>query len=496
MSNQNFISNVKSVIDLDLRALAILRISLSIVLFADLFIRITDLKAFYTDEGVLPLSVLFQHLWNHSYFSFFTATNNYYLQALIFVIYFSCLFCLLIGYKTRLFTILTWLFLASLQSRNPLIVQGGDHFIRLLVFWAIFLPWGYLYSVDSYKNIALKRSFSFRSAATLAYICQIVFLYVFSALLKTSPEWNTDFTALYYALSLDQMITPLGEWIYPNFQFLKFLTAMVYYIELIVPFLLFIPFYNAWFRMFVIVIIVIMQINIYLTMNVGLFSITSIVAMIGLIPTYFIDLCVNKYNYFIHNLKADVNRFMLRFTNPTVNETIAPPKRRLFTQLFVFCALLYALGWNLNTIGKKVIPDDMVWIGNLLRLHQHWSMFAPAVYKEDGWIILEATTTEGKKLDLMNGETINYKKPARVADLIKNDRWRKYIENIVSINYAHLRPYYCNFLLNEWNDHNSEISYVKELKIIYMLENTLPDYEIAQPEPLLICTCTSAPEQN
>jgi hypothetical protein len=483
------VENLRSVIELDLRAIAILRIFISLVLFADIIIRISDLTAFYTDRGVLPLEVLFRHLWDHSYFSIFTSSNNYYIQLIAFLAYTICVFCLLVGYKTRVFTILTWFFLASLHSRNPLILQGGDHFIRLIVFWAIFLPWGYLYSIDSYKNIAIKRSYTFRSMAGFAFICQIAFLYLFSALLKDSPEWHTDFTALYYALSLDQMITPIGKFIHPYYELLRVLTAVVYYIELIIPFILFIPFYNAWFRMGSILIIVVMQINIYMTMNVGLFSVTSIVAMIGLIPTYFMNSWAKKFSYSIHRWRTGVNRFMLRFANPTVNESIPPPRTNFFAEVFVFFAIVYALGWNLNTIGKKVIPDNMVWIGNFFRLHQYWSMFAPAVYKEDGWFIFLGTTSDGKEIDLIHGGPITYEKPERVADQYKNDRWRKYLENILIVENSHLRPYHCRFLLNEWNNSITEKDSIFHLKIIYMMERTLPNYQTEAPSPIDICTC-------
>ena len=47
------------------------------------------------------------------------------------------------------------------------------------------------------------------SLAGFAYVCQVFYVYFFSALLKSSPEWNGDFTALYYALSLEHIVTPL-----------------------------------------------------------------------------------------------------------------------------------------------------------------------------------------------------------------------------------------------------------------------------------------------
>lgn len=55
---------------------------------------------------------------------------------------------------------------------------------------------------------------SFHSAATIAYVAQISFLYVFAAILKTGSEWRSEFTATYFALSLDQFTTFIGDWLY------------------------------------------------------------------------------------------------------------------------------------------------------------------------------------------------------------------------------------------------------------------------------------------
>jgi hypothetical protein len=72
-------------------------------------------------------------------------------------------------------------------------------------------------------------------------------------------------------------------------------------------------------------------------------------------------------------------------------------------------------------------------------------MFAPAVFKDDGWYILEGTTTTGKVIDLNHGGApVTYQKPASVVSLFKNDRWRKYSENYLFVNNSWMRPYYCS----------------------------------------------------
>src|SRR5207342_1437647 len=105
------------------------------------------LEAHYANSGVLPLSVLFEHNWNPYFFSFHTASGLWHVQALYFLLAAIFAGCILLGYKTRLTTLLSWVFLLSLQNRNPLILQGGDDLLRMLLFWGIFLPWHKYYSL-------------------------------------------------------------------------------------------------------------------------------------------------------------------------------------------------------------------------------------------------------------------------------------------------------------------------------------------------------------
>ena len=493
MRDNFFAQNVRSIFRLDLRALALLRIFLSLILLTDLVFRYADLKAFYTGLGVLPVEALFRFHWNPFYFSLLTTSDNYYVQSVLFLFNFMCILCLLVGYRTKLFTVVVWVFLISIHNRTPLVMQAGDHLLRMLVFWAIFLPWGYLLSVDAHRQNATRKTYTFESFAGLAYLCQIVFLYYFSALLKSSEEWRSEFTAIYYALSIDQIVRPIGEWMYPHYELLKAMTAGVYYVELILPLLLFIPFYHAWFRMFVIVGTVLLQLGIFATLNAGLFTATSIVMMVGLLPSPVLDriwpIVSTRVAPPIEGLVGSVFRLikLRRYKNR------GNPRPRLASEIIVGLSLLYVLGWNMGTVGRKVIPDSLLWIGYLFKLEQHWAMFAPTVFKNDGWFIYQGTTEEGREIDLLrNGLPVDYHKPVRVADLVKNDRWRKYGENIIMKSNSPVRPYLCNYILNEWN-----VAYpyqrIHQLKIIYMHEETLPDYRTAAIERWELCECGEVP---
>lgn len=490
-----FTKHLKQVFTLDLRALALMRIGLSLVLLTDLFLRVFDLKEYYTDAGVLPLEALFRFLWNPHYFSFYTISGSGYIITFLFLVNALCLFCLLLGYRTRLFTLLSWILLLSLHNRNPLILQGGDDFVRMILFWAIFLPWGYRYSIDAYKSQQVNNDNRFESVACVAYIAQVAFLYYFSALLKSSPEWTTDFTAIYYALSLDQMVTPIGKFIYPHYDLLKALTAIVYHIEFILPFFLFIPFFNAWFRMVFIVIIGGMHLNIYLTLNVGLFSAISTITLLGLIPTHFMDKAAAAFPIFINKIKLQANKLVARAFRFSTSAPMPSLKTSLFSEVFVLGILTYVLLFNMSTIGKAKLPNSVQWAGHLLRLNQRWGMFAPSVYKFDGWFILSGTTADGEKIDLLRkGERVTYDKPGVVTDIVRSDRWRKYSENILLVRNSHFRAYYCNYLLKHWNQKHKN-NHINSLEIIYMKEISLPDYKLSTPEKEVICTCAD-PEKE
>ena len=107
-----------------------------------------------------------------------------------------------------------------------------------------------------------------------------------------------------------------------------------------------------------------------------------------------------------------------------------------------------------------------------LRLNQSWGMFAPTVFREDGWLVLEAHMNDGTVVDLnLPNEKISFDKPAYVLSRFKNDRWRKYTEQIFVTPNAFLRPYYVSYLKENYNKH-SEGKKVESINVYYMLERT------------------------
>lgn len=484
----------------DLRALSLLRIGLGALLLIDLYTRATDLEAHYANSGTLPLPVLFEHAWNPFFFSFHTSSGLWQIQALYFALAAIFALSLLLGFKTRLATILSWAFLVSIQNRNPMILQGGDDLVRMLLFWGIFLPWGSHYSLDSRQKDLQESKTTYFSAATVALVLQIFLVYFCTALLKYAPEWRLEGTAIYYALSLDQILLPGGKLLYPFYEQLKYMTFGVYYTELLLPFLLLVPFYNPVFRMVVIAGLTALHIGISVTLFVGLFYLINLVSLLGLIPARQMDWIEQKLlppvSGFCNRAIAFCNRQALPFSvQGNLGMSCHPKHLNHFNYLregLVSIILVYTIWWNLDNTPQKPIqmPENVRWLGYWLRVDQHWGMFSPAVFKDDGWFILEGRTTAGKMKDLnRNGIDLTYEKPEAVVSLFKNDRWRKYSENYLFVNSSWMRPYYCNYLMRVWNENAVPGEQVKRIDVVYMKEVTLDHYKTAPVKREVLCSC-------
>lgn len=480
---ENKISNqLKSIFTLDIRSLSIMRIGIGLTLLLDLIIRSKDLTAHYTDNGVLPQELLFRSYWNEFHFSFFTITGNAYMQMLLFLLYGVCILVLIAGYRTRIFTILCWLFLISFHNRNPLVHQGGDDLLRLILFWGIFLPWGNYFSIDYIiKKNDHNPNYVF-SLAVAGYIFQIFAVYFFSAVLKSSPEWRSEFTALYYALSFDQIVLPISKWIYQFPGLLKILTATVFYLELYAPFLLFLPIFIKSSRTLFFLVIGGLHIGIALTLNVGLFPLISIISMIGILPFENINLVFKKIT---RNKTFRLKQVFLPGEYDGTMESSLP------VSLIAAFSLFYMLLWNLYSAGSFEYFEKprYNWIGHTFRLDQHWGMFAPGVFKDDGYFIFQGKTESGKEIDILrDGKDIEYKRLEGATGVFKEDRWRKYSENLLFIHNAGIRPYYCNFLMKNWNnDHHDQK--IEKLNIIYVKQRSMPDYQTAPETRDVLCDC-------
>ena len=281
---------VAEVFGADLRSLATLRVVLALLVISDIVNRAGDLSAHYADEGVMPRSVLLEEVLNPWAFSVNLMNGTPTFQALVFGATALAAVGMLVGYRTRLMTFVAWALLLSIQHRNPLVLGSGEVLLHLLLFWSMFLPLGAHWSVDRALGAAPSRSsMRFLSFGTVALFMQICFMYWFTALLKQGVEWREDGTALYYALSLDQLSTPMGVFLRQFPELLQAMTFGTLLLEAFGPFLLFCPVLTGPVRTATVAAFMSLHYGIWMTMDIGIFPWLSAFCMVCFLPGWFWD---------------------------------------------------------------------------------------------------------------------------------------------------------------------------------------------------------------
>jgi predicted DCC family thiol-disulfide oxidoreductase YuxK len=288
----------RAYLTIDGRSLALCRIVLATVLIVDLLRRVRWIRDFYSNAGLLPNHTM---LWRPPLprlFSVFFMASNADEAALGFVIAFACFFCLLIGWRTRLFHLLSFVMTTSLHNRILVAENWGAVTLGTLMVWTAFLPLGRRFSVDEVlaslragrdegpADLAAGRlpepdRRPAVSLAVLAILLQLAVIYAFNFVHKSGVTWQTG-TAIHYTLFQERIVTWLGVWTREHMPFAvtRSLTYGTLAIEGSAPFLILTPFFWRQTRVLAIVLLTALHTGIALMVNLGVFS----AAMIAYYP--------------------------------------------------------------------------------------------------------------------------------------------------------------------------------------------------------------------
>jgi hypothetical protein len=449
-----------------------MRITTAVLVLIDLLVRSSDLKAHYSDEGLWPSALIYNFGWSPGYWSLHALNGSYTWQVLLFLLHTGFAVGLLVGYRTRLFSLLTWLLMISLHNRNMFVLQAGDDLIRLLLLWGVFLPWNAYYSFDAMHKRGKPRQ---NTLANIGYLLLIASVYFFSANHKNSPQWHEEGSAVYYALSLEQLRLPLGDWLYQFPTLLKVITWLVLRIEyLIAPLVLF-PSRTGISRFIAFVLLLVLHLGIGFTLYVGLFFVICIATISGLLPSFVMD--------HLGRVIKPVSDNSRHRPLPTIRQAISS----------TFCTALIVVSLLINLSTTSWFPyelrDEFAYPSNALRLNQYWGMFSPGVLQKDGWFVLHGQDSLGRQWDIRRNEDhVDYSKPESIVSMYKNDRWRKLAENMQNDRYSFLRPLYCRYMLRNWNEDHPE-KQLSSLSVYFMEKMNLPDYHSTEPHQTLHCVC-------
>ena len=376
---------------IDLRSLALFRVSFALVMLVDLIRRAADLTSMYAHGGALPLSAVHDYYGEIWKWSFHLWNDAWGYQALLFGLAGCCGLALLVGYRTRQATCLAWILTCSLNTRAPLLVNGGDVLLCMGLFWGMFLPLGARFSIDARRQPQrLAGPGDTLSIASAGILLQIAMMYVFTGLWKLNPVWlNGDAVAM--ALSDVTVRRPFGNWLLNFPSLLHFSTQATVGLELLGPLLLFSPVGTRFLRPIALVCFLGLHIGIEMSLTVMMFSYASLALLTLFVPGSW----WNRLSRSTLFWKARSDRLDLpaQSGNPADkgatdslspveagSDTVAwPPWCKRLGLVLGCCCIGYVTLYNVFTLtyrqGWPPALNKFSQVGTLLNFGQRWTMF-------------------------------------------------------------------------------------------------------------------------
>ncbi|MBL8889931.1 MAG: HTTM domain-containing protein [Planctomycetaceae bacterium] len=476
-------------VGIDWRSLLAFRIGLGLILIWDALSRVGDVMAFYTAQGVLPRDLWLQEFGSRYPLCLNLASDDPWLAYLTLLTLATSGLGIMLGYRTRLSLVMAFVLIGSLHTRNPQVLSLGDSLLRMLLFWAIFLPWGWLAqwmpqtTRDPGSEDELSIPSSACSPAVGALFLQVAGMYFITALMKTGDAWHNG-QALYFALRLEHMNYPWSQQLLAYPDLLQFLTHATMVLEYLAPLLLLgIPVPKVS-RMVAIVLLASLHVGIISTIRIGIFPWVNLVALLPFLPAAFWMVvpktCSRSGFLLVQSLgfQSVGRNDAVRGANQPLIQRRSTTFSSLIGHVIVLAFTVYVVWWNVGTLHTQWgLPSSWRTIGYVMRLDQRWGMYAPEPSDFDGWYVMVAKTADGREVDLFRGGAeVNWDKPNDIAGMFPNFRWRKFLMKLVSRGHPKaLRASFAEYAVKEWNNTHSAAQQIERLDIYFFVERTLPE---------------------
>jgi hypothetical protein len=416
-------------VGIDARALAAFRIYLGLLLCVDLFLRARDLRAFYTDAGVLPRNVHAELYPTLSRVSLHTLSGELWWQALLFVVAFVVALSLAAGYRTRLSTAVSWVLLASLQARNYYVLNGGDKVFLVVLFIAVFLPLGRRWSLDARAG---RSTFDGGDAqvvgfGTAALLTQIVLIYATNAVFKFRSDAWVAGEAVPRIFQVERFTMFLGPYLS---EFTSLLVAInwLWMAMLVASPLLLLT--RGWLRAGLVALYMGAHLAMRLTMDLGLFSEAMWAGLLVFLPPVVwdrVETAVQPRETALSDWLDDRPRLdaTLRPAGPVLPARFRRGVARALPALTA-TILVVGLLWQAAAVGVVPTPED----GPVQPEDHSWKLFAPNPPDGDGWYVATGELASGNEVDVYPHADTTFERPADIGETYPNARWRKYLTDL------------------------------------------------------------------
>jgi hypothetical protein len=437
---------------IDVRALAAFRVAVAAILLGDLAFRARELRAFYTDAGVLPRSALAAESPALATLSVHALSGAPAVQAALFGATALAAFAVLVGYRTRVATVLTLGLVASMHARNPYVLNGGDGLLSLSFLLGVFLPLSARWSVDACRRrgesdasptaatppddgdggVGDRRDTLAVSLATAALLAQPVTIYAANAGFKLRSGPWVEGDAILTVLQLGQYSVRLGPYLTAAPRLLTALTWLWVALLLAAPLLLVA---TGWRRTALAAAYATVHLGMAATMRLGFFPLVSVAVLLPFLPPPIWDALERRVATPATRAATVADRAVggtARWQPPPWSRRAA---RRLGT-VAVAVVLVGSILWPTVALGIAAVPDN----GSEAAPDYTWRLFAPHPSTHHRWIVAPATLSTGDRVDALDGSPVTWERPPDVAGTYPSTLWHRYVADLRAGNVADPSP--------------------------------------------------------
>ena len=486
---------VRSRFTVDTRALAALRISLGLIILIDLFHRAGDLELYYTDDGVYPLVAYETTYSRFTGLSLHAASGDLWFQQMMFVLAGLFAVALILGYRTRLVAIVSFVLLFSLHARNPAVLNGGDRLLRVLLLVALVTPLGERWSIDALRRGTARTTVT--SVATAALLAQPLAVFTTNAVLKHRGDTWYAGEALQIAFASDEMTILLGNHLTAYPTLLEVLTWA--WVTLLAGSVVFLLVTTGRVRAFFALVYIGSFAGLLVSVSVGLFSLVLTAAVFPFLSTPFWDTLTRLVPDRLLERRPSAAVLGPLARSPLERRLLASVRRRghdsaasftvefgrsLLTVVGVLL-LVWILLFNVAHVTDVEVPAGL----DYDQLDdQRWGLYAPDPSETYGWFVAEAELDSDTTVDAFEGGDVVKDRPPDAAQEYDTFRERKFMEtvrtsgrtdtnNVTAENYA------------EWAcDRSNEVhgGDVEQVTLYRMLQSSPVDGEYEDPRRMTI----------
>ncbi len=385
---------MRRLVAIDLRSLALYRILAGGLVLLDLVLRARNLTLHYTDEGPMPRELARFMVGRYSV-SLFQLGDSTALAASVFLLTGLAAAGFALGWRTRLSNLVLWVGLLSIHNRNPAILDMGDSLLAMSLFWALFLPLGARWSLDSLGAPPVQTP-SVSSLASFAFIFQFGLVYLCTGVQKNGPDWISDFTAIYTAIGnpihKGALADPLMALMAAQPWVCYLLTALVLVWEYILLLLLLSP-WRGWG----LATVLIFQLGLQATLFLQLIPLINLTVACGCLPSGFWEFGrVAEWSRRLDQVLEDRLGRWGRGVRPDLDLAF-------WEKAVVVLVLLWTVLFATATLtGARLFPATARRLAAPLRFNNAWQMFGPSPPINGGYYHARGTLIDGRPVDLWN----------------------------------------------------------------------------------------------